>query len=95
MAGEEVVQLYLRDEESSFRVPLHKLCGLKRISLEPGEQKTIAFTVDAEQMGVIDDRGELLYESGKFTLFAGGCQPDDQSQELTGSRCIKAEFEML
>jgi beta-glucosidase len=94
MAGDETAQLYLRDEEASVRVPHHKLCGMKRVRLEPGEQKIISFKIDALQMSVIDEKGEHRYESGCFTLFAGGSQPDLHSCELTGASCLSARFKV-
>lgn len=92
--GEEVVELYIRDEEASFRVPHHKLCGIKRVPLNMGEEKTVRFTVDAEAMCVIDDEGSSIYEGGEFTLFAGGHQPDDYSFDIAGSKCVSIVFEM-
>jgi beta-glucosidase len=94
MSGEEVVQLYIREEEASFRVPHHKLCGIKRISLEKGREVTVKFTVDPSDMLVIDDNGKAFFESGKFTLFAGGSQPDDFSKSLTGAECASVVFEI-
>lgn len=93
-AGKEVIQLYLRDEDASVRVPRHKICGMKSLFLDPEEQKTITFTIDAEQFAIIDEQGEFQYESGMFTLFTGGSQPDERSYELTGSSCLNARFEM-
>ena len=86
--GEEIVELYIRDEEASFRVPHHKLCGTNRISLNAGEEKTVEFTVEPKDMCVIDDEG------GRFTLFAGGHQPDGYSKDLTGTNCVSVEFQM-
>lgn len=94
LPGEEVVELYIRDEEASFRIPHHKLCGIKRIALNIGEEKTVQFTVDPIDMCVIDDNGDFIYESGKFTLFAGGQQPDEYSKLLSGSSCQSAIFKM-
>ncbi|HBM80842.1 MAG TPA: glycosyl hydrolase, partial [Clostridiaceae bacterium] len=92
--GEEIVELYIRDEEASFRVPHHKLCGTNRISLNAGEEKTVEFTVEPKDMCVIDDDGNYVYEGGRFTLFAGGHQPDGYSKDLTGTNCVSVEFQM-
>lgn len=85
MESDEMVQCYLRDEQASVRVPIHKLCGVKRIHLKPGETARVTFCVDTEQFGVFSSEGELFYEPGAFTLFAGGCQPDAYSSKLLGS----------
>jgi hypothetical protein len=44
-AGDEVVQLYLRDEVASFTRPVRALRGFRRITLEPGEARTVSFTL--------------------------------------------------
>ena len=45
LAGEEVVQLYVRDVEASVPVPIHSLQGVQRVFLQPGEIKTLNFTL--------------------------------------------------
>jgi beta-glucosidase len=93
-AGETVLQLYLRDEEASVRVPRHKLCGIRRVSLEPGESTVVRLKVDAQHLCIIDETGEFCYEPGKFTLYAGGSQPDSYSVKLAGSSCASTSFNL-
>lgn len=88
--GEEVVQLYVRDEEASTRVPRHKLCGMRRVAVKAGQSVTVEIDVEAAAFSLVDEEGRLRWEPGAFTLFAGGCQPDEQSQRLSGSRCVSA-----
>jgi beta-glucosidase len=90
--GDTILQIYIRDEEASCRVPHHKLCFTKRVTLNEGEEKEIEFTIDSEQMMVVLDDGSKIYEAGKFTIFAGGNQPDFRSEELTGEKCISSKF---
>lgn len=90
--GEEVVQLYVRDEEATLRKPHHKLCGMERIALAPGEKATLSFTVQPAALALYDEEGQEVYEPGQFTLFAGGCQPDAQSQAMYNSPCASAVF---
>ncbi len=92
--GDEVVQIYVRDEEASVRVPVHKLCGMKRVTLKPGEEQEISVTVEGSCFAVIDKKGEAVYEPGRFTLFAGGCQPDAYSRKLSGQEIASIEVEM-
>lgn len=54
VAGEEVVQLYIRDCYARMARPVKELAGFKRIFLEAGEKKTIAFTMKASQMAFLD-----------------------------------------
>lgn len=93
-ASDEVVECYLRDEASSVRVPRHKLCGVKRVTLEPQEEKTVVFRIASDMFQVIGEDGRSFFEPGAFTLFAGGCQPDSYSEKLTGSRTVQATVEM-
>ena len=94
MEGDEIVQIYVRDEEASVRVPVHKLCGMKRITLKPGEEQEVSIIVDGALFAVIDENGEAVYEPGYFTLFAGGCQPDDYSRQLGGVEHGSVRVEM-
>jgi len=94
MLADEVVQVYIKDHESTYRVANHSLCGFKRVSLNPGESKTVSFTVKSENMGVITDDGERIIEAGNFTIFVGGQQPDNRSYELTGTNCLDAKFKI-
>lgn len=94
MASDEVVEIYLRDEDASVRVPVHKLVGCKRIFLQPDERKEVTFTIDAGQFCIINEDGEHLYESGFYTIYAGGSQPDPYSQKLTGQHVLSTRIRM-
>ncbi len=72
VAGEEVVQLYLRDDFSSTTRPVKLLVGFQRIHLQKGEKKTVNFSLDKEVFGYYDSRGKYVFEPGSFTLMAGG-----------------------
>ncbi|PWL55948.1 MAG: glycosyl hydrolase [Lachnospiraceae bacterium] len=94
-ASDEVVELYLRDDEASVRVPVHKLVGCKRVFLQPGESRQVDFTIDAGQFCIIDEEGEFRYEAGSYTIYAGGSQPDSYSRKLTGQQVISTRITML
>src|SRR5690606_9949384 len=72
MAGEEVVQLYLRDDFSTTTRPVKLLVGFQRVHLEKGEKKTVSFSLDKEAFSYYDSRGKHVFEPGSFTLMAGG-----------------------
>ena len=93
-AGEEVVQIYLKKLNSSYRSPNYQLAGFRRIYISQGETKTITFTITPRQLAIIDEDGKCVYEPGKFTLFAGGTQPDAVSRELSTSNIIEAELHL-
>lgn len=90
--GDEIVQIYLKDEAASVRVPHHKLCAMKRISLKPRETKKITFTIDPEQFMVVKEDGSKEYEPGSFTVYAGGCQPDVYSEVLSHSKTVSRKI---
>ncbi len=71
MAGDEVVQLYIRDEISSVMRPWKQLKGFERVHLAPGETETVTFEVGWEALCFygMDDRWTV--EPGEFTLMIG------------------------
>lgn len=95
MEGDEIVQVYLKDEDASVRVPRHKLCFFKRVSLQPGETVTVDFTIDAEQFMIIKDDGTKEYEPGSFMVSAGGCQPDSYSEKLYGTKTVSCKMNLV
>ena len=85
VAGDEVVQLYVRDVEASVPVPLRQLQGFARVHLEPGKQQTVTFTLAPKQMSLIADDGRRVIEPGRFDLSIGGGQPGTVAPVVTGS----------
>ncbi len=89
---DEVVEVYIKDNESKFAVRNHSLCAFKRVSLKAGESKTVELPVKNMALTVVDDHGERYVDSSKFTLYVGGSQPDARSVALTGAAPLKAEL---
>ncbi|MFA6456050.1 MAG: glycoside hydrolase family 3 N-terminal domain-containing protein [Bacteroidota bacterium] len=84
-SGEEVVQLYLRDDVASVTRPVKELKGFKKISLNPGEKKTVAFTLSPDMMSFYDLSMKRVIEPGTFTVSVGGNSVDCiQSQYTVG-----------
>lgn len=75
-AGDEVVQLYLRDPVATIARPVKELRGFKRLSLQPGESKRIAFTVSAAQMAFFDASGNWVIEPGRIDVMIGSSSAD-------------------
>jgi beta-glucosidase len=94
-AGDEVVQLYLKDLEVSCVVPHHSLRGWERVHLAPGGSRTISFELHPRDMALIDERGRRMLEPGRFRAYVGGSQPDERSRELTGESPLAFEFEVI
>lgn len=74
-AGDEVVQLYIRDVEASVPVPIHELAGFSRVHLAPAQMKTVTWRIRPEQLSLIDARGVRVIEPGAFQISVGGVQP--------------------
>jgi beta-glucosidase len=91
-AGEETVQVYLKDLAASVPVPNQSLVDFQRVALEAGESKTLEFTLTPEKMMLVDDDGKLQLESGSFRIEIGGASPGTRSQALGASRPVSAEF---
>lgn len=94
-ASDEVVQLYIKDVEASVRVPRWQLRGIRKIYLEPGEEKEVSFTITPKDMSLINEEGKRMLEPGMFEVYVGGSQPDKRSIELTGTEVLKATFEVV
>ena len=73
--GDEVVQLYLRDDKASVPVPRHSLVGFQRVRLGPGKSVRVEFNLRQKQFACVNDEGQWVIEPGAFTLFVGGGQP--------------------
>ena len=84
IAGDEVVQLYLKDEKASTLRPKHQLEGFKRISLNAGETKTVEFELTPEQFSIIGKDDKRITEPGWFTIWLGGGQPGSGSATVKG-----------
>jgi beta-glucosidase len=70
-AGDEVVQLYIRDVASSVTRPVKELKGFERITLRPGERRRVTFTLGPEQLGFYNRDMRFTVEPGEFKVFAG------------------------
>ena len=77
MAGKEIVQLYVQDDESSVIRPLRELKGFEKVALEPGETKTVSFTLDKRAFAYYNtDISDWYVESGDFTIYAARSSRD-------------------
>jgi beta-glucosidase len=70
-AGDEVVQLYIRDQVSSVTRPVKELRGFARVTLTPGQATTVRFTLGPEELSMIDRRMQRVVEPGRFDVMAG------------------------
>jgi len=70
-AGEEVVQVYLRDTVSRLVRPVRELCAFKRVRLDPGDRRIIRFELDRQAFAYLDEELQPVVEPGDFEVFVG------------------------
>jgi beta-glucosidase len=86
--GEEVVQLYFRDEVASTARPIRDLIGFTRVLLAPGEARRVMFTVHPSRLAYYNDNMRFVVEPGQFTFWLAASAEDarlEGTAELTGS----------
>jgi beta-glucosidase len=71
-AGDEVVQLYVRDDAASVTRPVKMLKGFRRVTLGPGERRTVTFALRPQDLAFYDVRMRYVVEPGAFTVWAAG-----------------------
>jgi len=76
VAGSDVAQLYIRDEVSSVTRPVKELRGFRRVWLNPGETKTVEFTLGPDELSFLNRDMHRVVEPGTFKLMAGGNSKD-------------------
>ena len=94
VASEDVVQLYVKAEDSPDSTPNPILCGFSRVHLDAGEAKEMTFSVAPASLSVVDDAGNRIFPGGRYTLYAGTSGPDARSCELTGVSPVKLEIRL-
>jgi beta-glucosidase len=82
-SGDEVVQLYVRDVLSGWVTrPVKLLKGFERITLQPGETRTVSFPVGPGQLQYLDEDMHMTVEPGEFILMVGGSSETVQQVKL-------------
>lgn len=76
LKGDEIVQLYFKDELSSVTVYESQLRGFERISLEPGQKKTVKFTLKQEDLALLNKNMKWVVEPGVFEILIGSSSED-------------------
>jgi beta-glucosidase len=88
-AGEEVVQLYTRDPQASVTRPVKELKGFKRVALEPGQTKTVTFTLSTNLFGFYNQEMDYVVEPGVIEVMVGNSSADIY---LTGQFTLTGEI---
>ncbi|WP_430816630.1 beta-glucosidase BglX [Carboxylicivirga sp. RSCT41] len=79
MAGEEVVQLYIRDKVASISRPVKELKAFQKIALKKGETKQLSFTIDKEMLAFYNSDLQWVSEPGQFDIWVGSSSADESN----------------
>jgi beta-glucosidase len=82
-AGDEVVQVYINDPVASISQPVRRLRGFERVTLGPGEKRTVTFTLNKNDFGFYDNRGRFVVERGQIDVYAGNSSAAELKQSFT------------
>jgi len=80
-AGDEVVQMYIRDKVSSVTRPVKELKGFQRITLAPGETRTVSLEITPEHLAFYDIDMKHVVEPGEFEIMVGNSSRDQDLQK--------------
>lgn len=80
--GDEVVQMYVRDDYASVGRYNKMLKGFKRVTLEPGETKTVDFELNPENLSIYNQQLEKVVEPGDFTIYVGASSRAEDLKEI-------------
>jgi beta-glucosidase len=82
VAGDEVVQIYIRDKTSSVTRPLKELKGFKRITLTPGQTETVSLDITPEHLAFYNIDMKYVVEPGEFEIMVGNSSRDQDLQKI-------------
>ncbi|MCO6497596.1 MAG: glycoside hydrolase family 3 C-terminal domain-containing protein [Chitinophagaceae bacterium] len=89
VAGEETVQLYLRDKVGSIARPVKELKDFKKVILKPGEKKRVEFVITPDKLTFYNEQGKQVLEPGEFDVMIGSASDDIR---LKGSFLLNDEL---
>ena len=82
-AGDEVVQLYIHDPVASIEQPVRRLRGFQRVTLTPGQTKTVTFRLGRSDVGFYDNSGEFIVEPGQIDVYVGDSSQATMTKSFT------------
>jgi beta-glucosidase len=91
--GDEVAQLYLNDPVASITQPVRRLRGFERVTLAPGQTKSVAWTLGPADVGFYDNEGRFVVENGRINVWVGNTSSvtdGKQTFRVTGGRPVSA-----
>jgi beta-glucosidase len=82
LAGEEVVQLYIRDKVAQPVRPVKELKDFKKLLLQPGESKVVQFVIDKEKLSFYNEKLQWITQPGQFDLMIGSSSNDIRLKDI-------------
>ena len=78
-----MVQLYIHDPVASISQPVRRLRGFERVTLAPGQTKTVSFTLDRNDVGFYDNSGKFVVEPGQIDVYVGDSSKATMTKSFT------------
>jgi beta-glucosidase len=91
VAGDEVVQLYLKFPEVPG-APIRALRGFERVHLEAGASQKVEFHLKPRDLSMVTEAGDIVVPEGKYTVSVGGGQPDTGAPTVTGTLQVEGSM---
>ncbi len=89
MEASEKVQIYASFTDSRTETPRYQLCGIKSVALKALETVEVELVINTYWLKAVLENGERVAPNGEMSLYVGGHQPDELSERLSGTKCIK------
>ncbi len=86
---DDVLQVYIKNEDSLYSVRNHSLCAFLRVNLKKKEEKQVVLSIPEEAFLAVNEEGEFVKDGTNYKLFVGFGQPDDRTCQLTGKSSIE------
>ena len=93
MLGDEVIQLYVAHPNAGNDAPIMALKNFKKISLAPGERKTVQFEITPEMLNLINESGQSIFVKGALKIMVGGSTPTERSKALGAADFVVLNIE--
>ena len=81
-----MAQLYINDPVASISQPVRRLRGFERVTLQPGQAKTVCWTLDRDDVGYYDNRGRFVVENGRINVYVGNTSSQSDNRVVHGHR---------
>jgi beta-glucosidase len=91
--ADEVVQLYLAHPDAGNDAPILALKNFKKITLSPGEHKTVEFKITPEMIHLINEAGQSVFVKGALKIMVGGSTPTERSKALGAADYVSQTVE--